>query len=513
LDVDRLLNSLCIVTKTKYLNKLHLEKKDLQKTTIISIANATKENSLHIDGKFHGALIIRKGAEVTIQEKSKIESFKSVQGGEAKIHYKTAKMAKFDPDAMIGQDSERITKEDSGDTDGTELIVLRGKGGGKQFSASIENATLITDFNFIADEDLKLQIHDDCNITIKGAFTSDGSIRIFNVTDLSGDISEVEILADAFKENFTKTKVPGVDGYNTFTVGFKKQAINVIANVIDARNYLYLWIYAHHKVIYYANFLIPVLAKELFPPETTDSFPNWSLDFDNIKYLDDAYIWTTIRYVFATKKWKKNAKDNEITALLNELFSRKYKKSLYKSLAEYDLFFEKYDQNTKNRLKEYIAAHLIDTGAAAKPWLTETDQNKKEKLLVGYFKKNPIEEINKKIGETVENAHSLDPELPAVYHDLKLTQLVFVSVDYKSKQLETLKNFIDMKDDIVPISQVPLLETQTRKTISNGINTYFYLYYQTNSGENMPEKESDFVKRAVKKFFDELVGTKIKNKK
>lgn len=308
LDVDRLLNSLCIVTKTKYLNKLHLEKRDLQKTTIISIANLDVENSLHIDGKFHGALIIRKGAEVTIQEKSKIESFKSVQGGEAKIHYKTAKQACFHPDAIVTQDSKRIEKDDSGDGDASEVLLLRGESGRKQFSTSIENATLRTDFHFVANEDLRLQIHDDCNITIKGTFNSEGSIRIFHVNDLSGDISEVEILADAFKENFTKTKVPGKDGYNTFTVGFKKQAINVIANVIDARNYLYLWIYAHHKVIYYANFLIPVLAKELFPPETKSSFPNWSLDFDNIKYLDDAYIWTAIRHAFSTNKWQKKCK-------------------------------------------------------------------------------------------------------------------------------------------------------------------------------------------------------------
>ncbi len=511
LDVDRLLNSLCIVTKTKYLNKLHLEKRDLQKTTIISIANLAKENSLHIAGKFHGALIIQKGTEVIIEEESKIESFKSVQGGEAKIHYKTAKMARFYPDAIVSQDSERIIKEDSGDTDATELILLRGKSGGKQFSTSIENAALITGFNFIADEDLKLLIHDDCNITIKGLFQSEGSIRMFNVSDLSGDISEVEILADTFKENFTKTKVPGKDGYNTFTVGFKKQAINVIANVMDARNYLYLWIYAHHKVIYYANFLIPVLAKELFPKETTNSFPNWSLDFDNIKYLDDAYIWTAIRYA-STNSWKKTVKNIELVSLLSELFSRKYKKSLYKSLAEYDLFFEKYDQNTKNKLKEHIALHLIDTGANAKPWLMEGDI-KKQKLLVGYFKKNQIDEINKKLQETVQKACLLDPELPAAYLDVKLTQLVYVSVDYKRKQLETLKNFIDMGDDIVPISQVPLLETQTRKTISNAINAYFYLYYQTNSEDNLQEKESSFVKKAVKIFFDELVESRIKNKK
>ena len=72
LDVDRLLNSLCIITKTKHFNKLELEQQNLSKMTIVDIKNTDKNNKLHIDGNFQGTLIIKEGTEVTIKEGSKI---------------------------------------------------------------------------------------------------------------------------------------------------------------------------------------------------------------------------------------------------------------------------------------------------------------------------------------------------------------------------------------------------------------------------------------------------------
>lgn len=506
-DVDRLVNSLCIVTKTRHFNKSNLEHKKPNQMTILHIENTDKNKKFHIDGKFHGTLIIKKGTVVTIENGSKIEALTNLSDSEVKIKYKTG-MARFGADAIVRQDSEIVLKEDSGNNDGEKIVLLRGKrgkNGNKTFCTSILSATLLNEFNFIADEDIKLIIHENCNMTIEGLFCSERPIRMFNVNELSGDISEVEILADTFKQNFTKTKIPGKDGYNTFTIGYKKQAINVIANVIDARNYLYLWIYAHHKVIYYANFLIPVLAKELFPDKTTGEFPNWSLNFDNIKYLDDAYIWTVIKYKYCTEDWKKNSKNKELKVLLDELFTRNYKKSLYKSLAEYDLFFEKYDQNTKFKLQEYIKNELINTRESLRPYIEIIGQEGERKLLVGYFKNKQINKINEKLKQKIIEEFPTQSEIPVEFQNLKLNELVYVSADYKRKQLETLKTFIDMKDDIVPISQIPLLESQTRKTVSNGTKTYFYLYYQTNSNNSEGRIGSEYVKEAVKNYFEDIV--------
>lgn len=509
LDVDRLLSSLCIVTKTKYLNKIHLQDIKIRQMTVLNIHNFEKNSNLNIEGIFHGTLIIPRGTEVVLEENSKIESLTSISHGEVKIRYKTAARVDFAPDAIVKQDSEILQKIDSGDDDDKLVIHLDGNGV-KPFGTYIENALLLNKFNFVANEDVKLKIHEYCKISICGPFYSEGSIRLFGIDNLSGNISEVEILSDAFKQSFTKIKVPGKDGYNTFTIGFKKKAINVIANVMDARNNLYLWIYAHHKVIYYANFLIPILAKELFPERTTDHFPNWSLDFNNIKYLDDAYIWTVIKYKQHTERWTTSSKHKEISALLDELATRNYKKSLYKSLAEYDLYFEKYDEDTKRKLQEYIRNYLINVTNKNRPFIDISTQDDKRNVSVGYFKKTAIGCINQKLKETINQEYSKTPRSSIEYHDLEVTELVYVSVEYQRKQLETLNTFIDMKDDIIPISQIPLLETQTQKSIPEGTNHYFYLYYQTNSPRGKDAYESELVKIAVKHYFDDLIESKIK---
>lgn len=502
LDVDRLVSSLCIITKTKYLNKVDLNNKQLRKMTITEIKNNDKKNVIEIEGKFHGTLIISKGATVTIESGSKIEAFTNPSGGEAKIAYKTAQKASFAEHSIVIHDGERQKPIASDKSEKEKIIQLDGKST-VPFFARIKNAALRSDFYFSAVEDVMLKIHENCKIKIKGKFHSDGSIRLFDIKNMRGDISEVELLSDTFKKGFTRNKIPGETGYNTFSIGFKKKAINVIANVMDARNYLYLWIYAHHKVIYYANFLIPILAKELFPNQDKEDFPNKRLNFDNLKFLDDAYIWTAIQYIRDSGVLSNNSKDKELKALLEELFTRKYKKSLYKSLAEYDLYFEKYDKETKIKLQEYINSHLISSPSNSKPYI---ESSQKGQYCVGYFKPKPIEQINEKLNDLIRKEFPNNDEKT---EKLKLYNLVYVAVDYKRKQFDTLKAFIDMKDDIIPISQIPLLESQTDKAAPNGFNTYFYLYYKASSTPINPENESKLVKAAVKDYFDSIVETEI----
>ena len=459
LDVDRLVSSLCIITKTKHLNKVRLENKQLQQMTITEIKNNDEKNVIEIEGEFHGTFIISRGATVMIESDSKIEAFTSPSGGETRIRYKTAQKAQFKENAIVIQEGEIQSAIDSGMPKKDKLIQLDGKNTSPFFTC-IKNATLLSGFCFSAVEDVMIKIHENCKMRIEGQFHSEGSVRLFDIKNMSGDISEVELLSDTFKREFTQNKIPGEFGYNTFSIGFHKKAINVIANVMDARNYLYLWIYAHHKVIYYANFLIPILAKELFPDEDKRVFPNKRLNFDNIKLLDDAYIWTAIQYIRDSEVLKGASRNKELRDLIEELFTRKYKKSLYKSLAEYDLYFEKYDKETKIKLQEYINSHLLSSSPTGKPYI---ELSPKKKFSVGYFRPASIEHINDKLKHLIEQAFSNNYEMPDEVKELKLSDLVYVAVDYKRKHFDTTKAFIDMKDDIVSISQIPLLESQTSK--------------------------------------------------
>lgn len=502
-DVDRLLNSLCIVTKTKHFDKRNVSYEKLPQMTIVNIKNKESENEICIHGELQGHIIVKKGSTVTIYEKSKFELISGVNENMAKIHYLDANIAKFHVDTRVYQDSELILPDEDGDK---KVIQLRGKGGKKSFDASIKNALLLNDFCFSVDEDINLLLHETCKIKIKGAFYSKKPIRVFTAESLTGSISEVEILDDSFKHDYIKEKVPNKNSYNTFSIGFKKNAINVIANVMDARNYLYLWIYAHHKVIYYANFLIPVLARELFPKKTTNEFPNWSLDFDNIKYLDDAYLWTVIKYQYCKNALSNSAKNKELKELLDELFTRNYKTSLYKSLAEYDLFFEKYSRKIKNDIKNHISTKLIEQKKL--PNIEGKNKNGKKSYNVGYFKKSEISTINREIKNLIMSLP--EEEKKYIASNLEIKDILFVSAEYKMKQLETFTTFVDMKDDWVAISQIPLLESQSRKSEDNSTNPYFYLYYQTVSSVDK-NKENEIIKDAMKNYFENIVATKSKN--
>ena len=51
-----------------------------------------------------------------------------------------------------------------------------------------------------------------------------------------------------------------------------------------------------------------------------------------------------------------------------------------------------------------------------------------------------------------------------------------------------------MNDDIVPISYIPLLESQSSKNTVEHANNYFYLYYQTTSSAQKPSNEDAIIK-------------------
>ena len=165
-------------------------------------------------------------------------------------------------------------------------------------------------------------------------------------------------------------------------------------------------------------------------------------------------------------------------------------------------------ENILCTLQECINSSLISTIENAKPYI-ETNNQGKKKVHVGYFKNLQIKNINEKMNEIIKQFYPDGSEIPSEYLNLKLTELVYVSVEYKRKQLETLKTFIDMNNDVVPISQIPLLESQSSKNKVEHANNYFYLYYQTNSHGKKLNCEDAIIKMTMKKYFESLIEEKI----
>lgn len=488
-DVERLLGSLCVVTKTKHLNKT-LEKKDIDNLTTSKIFN-NKKGEFEIDGRFKGIIRVLKGAEIEIDQGSHIELFKGVDHDSAEVSYIKGDYAVFTASTKLKQDSEWIEEEEREKY--PEKTKFLGPPQHKRtFNLYFEEGELIEPLKIKAKSDLEIHTIERCKIKIRGPFESKGSLKLFHLETLRGTISEVEILGNTFEQDFTSLKEASEYGYNTYSIGFRKQAINVIANVLEARNYLYLWVYAHHKVIYYANFLIPVIAKKISQycgDASRKSFPSWKLCYDNLKELDDYYIWTAVKYINSRQKefdFKK-----PYTDLSEQLFSRVYNKSLYKSLAEFELVFDSFTLDQKlDALKK-----LRSKTDTAKPVLGE-----KRSYVAGYLNNKAIEEINAII-------QLLATKYGVRMRDLK--ELLYVVTEFKQKRLDPNRVYLDMVDEILPISQIHLLSSNNIET-QKMKGQYFYLYYKSDNEKcsESTSKEVEIIKEAVKEYLSQTEDSK-----
>lgn len=68
-------------------------------------------------------------------------------------------------------------------------------------------------------------------------------------------VKNTAIDVDRLIRGATIVRVSRIDGNDDVHFAFKKSAISVVQSVIDARNYLYDWIYGHHTVLYYSHLL------------------------------------------------------------------------------------------------------------------------------------------------------------------------------------------------------------------------------------------------------------------
>ncbi len=449
-DIDRLFNSLCIVTKTIYQGiDIKSEFPVSKKETIVEGENEG-HNVLIVEGNFAGAILIQPNTKVTIGKDSYFTSLADVSNGSVKISLESNESVKFENHTEIEIDSEKISI--SYDLNSYKRIYP--KNNRTPFYCKIQNAKTITDFIFTAKEETILMLKNKCTLEIAGAFQVFSSISVQNAKVFpQSRIDKIAILDK--KENTTKNLAK--NKRIEYAIGFRKQAINIIANVLEARNYLYLWIYAHHKVVYYANFLIPVLAKKLFQFDLKSKI--WELEYNSLRYLDDCYFWTMIKEVNCKQNEilsNDNKLQREIAQLIQELMERKYKCSVYKSLAEFDLFFE---QITDEQMREIV--NILQEKTDEK--MPNLEKDKKNDYIAGYLHESFINEVNK--------------ELEDMFPMLQLKNLLYVCADYKMKTLNTEQIYINMGDKVVTMEDIYLLEKHSQ--VNEQKRNYFYFYYET----------------------------------
>ncbi|MDQ1772287.1 HD domain-containing protein [Labilibaculum sp. A4] len=121
-------------------------------------------------------------------------------------------------------------------------------------------------------------------------------------------------------------------------VGFKKHAISVLENISLGRNFLYKWIYSHHKVLYDQYLLTNSV--DLIDKETNNEFCRELFSIDNF-YEPKSYNGTHLflptddDVFYCLKKFHKDG------SVIDEYLSRSYKyKALWKTQIEFDNIFE-----------------------------------------------------------------------------------------------------------------------------------------------------------------------------
>lgn len=122
-------------------------------------------------------------------------------------------------------------------------------------------------------------------------------------------------------------------------LAFQKTAVGVIQNVVNSRNALHTWIYAHHKVAYEGYLIetaVKMIAEKAEKKETPQEFITKYFSTDSIEkcLISDDAIWNLFM-------------DNRNIPEVEVVISRnKRKKAIWKSFAEFQAYFSASDNIT-----------------------------------------------------------------------------------------------------------------------------------------------------------------------
>lgn len=141
-------------------------------------------------------------------------------------------------------------------------------------------------------------------------------------------------------ERLLSSLVYAKDENGRFRLSFKKRALSVLQNVVEGRDYLYRWIYSHHKVVYHEALLKKSLkaAAELISPGNQDVFLEKLFSVDSILEPQQVnglnmYLPTDGDIFYFLKKQMPHE-------IIENLLSRNHHKTLWKSHLEYERIFK-----------------------------------------------------------------------------------------------------------------------------------------------------------------------------
>lgn len=443
-DVERLLNSLTIVEATHF-EKAVFNNVQVHANILEGILESGKNKAL-ISGDCKGTLNCDGGVY-----DSRVSGIVDLSG-----HMKTQNTVKvYD----YGVKNPKVTINGA---DFSEMPKTQG---------NVDIFANFTDDLKFTGNDLKFQKRFNGNVQLKAdKITMTGTYIEGNLTgDFTGDI-----LGD-----YSRIRGSLVQ----WKLGFHKSSLSIIENVLIARNYEYQWIYSHHKVVYYANYLLIQLLRTCVKhclekkekdvglknvDEILAAILSWKTMLSSEKSyieLDGQYFYrpTDADLLSLFKKCQidyiKNETMDECQTLLKEYYTRKYKKSLWKSSAEFEIFFGNFSAEEKEKLFNLI--------------MTKSRNGIGDRF--GYFSKeweNKLEQLGMK-------------------------NVVWVNGTSKMKELKEDETYIAFKDEVYSLKTVSIGKQREDTTLR-----LFYLYYEPTTKEIERREIRKFFKEELKKFLE-----------
>ncbi len=463
IDVDRLLGSLTLVEMTE-LKKINLTGEEISGNILVGEllalqGAATLNGRLSGNTEAHNSCHVRVRGTVSVNGHYKIENPVPVN----------VKSGRLDKKIVVGgirfEEIPHPTEETS--------IFLQGE---LDEDLNIDGSSVV----FSQESDVRI------NLNAKKVVFKNAQIN----AKLSG------IFSGTLLGNHSNIPKASVD----CTLGFHKSSLSVIQNVLIARNYEYQWVYTHHKVVYYANYLLIELLRESVrtlikissneegkEPLTDDQIHatdcmarilSWKTMLKDETEPDckprkefGMFFWrpsdADIQAVFRLAQIKSNPGD-KVFSLIQQYTDRKYRKSLWKSYAEMCIFLDSFTQNDISDILEMLV-----------------DQSK-----------NVIREKRRRLQKQYGY---LGEEWAAKFRECGLDDVVWVNGSSKLKDLDPNKTFIRFKNRDMTFGAISspgsVKPTQSAKL--------FYLYYQPI--EDTPVKANEltrFLRDKLKEWRD-----------
>ncbi|MBQ8120304.1 MAG: HD domain-containing protein [Ruminococcus sp.] len=444
IDIERLIGSLTLVEITKcYGSELHGE--EVSANIVEGKIEAIGTSKAEINGKVNGE-ICEKGSII-----GELSGYVNLNG-----HFRTNKEVSVYPDengVIVSANALDFGNNQLPKQGGIASIALRG----------------------IIEESLEydgtdLSLAKDSNAKIKSSFNNLELKSVFFNGKISGKFTGVVL------GNHSNLKESSVE----CKLGFHKSSLSVIQNVIVARNYEYQWIYSHHKVAYYSNYLIVDLLKRCINYILT---MNGVIDKRADDVLAEVFSWQhmidenaqkNIYNLFGMSLYRitdsdvqaifkkcyldllsSNTKD-DLFVLLEEYYSRNYRLSLWKSYAEFNTFLRDFTKSEKDKIFKKI------------------QENSSFNFMGQYG--------------------YLSDEWANAFRKFGLIDVVWVTGDCKLKNLDPDSTYILFKDG--PLSYRSISTNNDIRPIVTF--NLFYIYYRPMKGSINKSGLIDFLKRKLK---------------